>query len=189
MVDWPIPGYKLRTGSSLDRALLLKFMNRTYQELYPGRTFSHFSQTIEQHLSSQTPLWWTESVVTRPEVLGTIKEPDAALDYSKQKTGFTSPFRALFLNIPIACLWLGNAIDQVEGDRIAYIFLLYVDPQHRRRGIGSALMQQAEYWARQRGDRKISLQVFSQNQPALNLYQKQGYQVQSLTLQKSLQQF
>jgi ribosomal protein S18 acetylase RimI-like enzyme len=146
-----LPGYSLRVGSGLDRALLLKFMQRTYQELYPAHNFAHLVQTVEQYLSPETPLLWIEH---------------------QQK--------------PVACLWMGNATDQIRGDRHAYIFLLYVNPVHRRQGIGAALMKQAEDLARQRGDRQIGLQVFQQNQPALNLYEKLGYAVQSLWLTKPL---
>ena len=88
---------------------------------------------------------------------------------------------------PVGCLWLGNAINQVNGDRHAYIFLLYVQPEHRRRGLGAALVRLAENWAIARGDRQIGLQVFVQNQPALTLYRKLGYQTQSLLLIKPLE--
>jgi ribosomal protein S18 acetylase RimI-like enzyme len=87
---------------------------------------------------------------------------------------------------PVACLWVGNAIDQVSGDRHAHIFLLYVVPEHRRQGIGKALMQYVEKWAIARGDRQIGLQVFQSNQPALNLYNQLGYQTQSLWMLKEL---
>jgi ribosomal protein S18 acetylase RimI-like enzyme len=87
---------------------------------------------------------------------------------------------------PVACLWLGNAIDQVTGDRHAHIFLLYVLPEYRRRGIGKALVDSAENWARARGDRQMGLQVFQTNQPALNLYRQLGYQTQSLWMLKPL---
>ncbi len=168
MSDRFIPGYRLRSGSRLDRALLLKFMTRTYRELYSDRNFNHLADTIEQYFSAQTPLWWVE-------VIADQKASEAPV--------YSSPLRTLS---PIACLWMGNAIDQVQGERIAHIFLVYVHRQHRRRGIGSALMLQAENWAKQRGDQQISLQVFSHNQPALNLYQKLGYQTQSISMLKSL---
>ena len=153
-MDFAMSGYQLRSGSGLDRALLVKFMRRTYQELHPGQSLDHLAQTVEQYLSKETPLWWIESIA-----------PAAT---------------------PIGCLWLGNAINQVNGDRHAYIFLLYVQPEHRRRGIGSALVEIAEAWAIERGDRQIGLQVFADNQPALTLYRKLGYQTQSLLLLKSL---
>jgi GNAT superfamily N-acetyltransferase len=81
---------------------------------------------------------------------------------------------------------LGNAVDQVTGDRHAHIFLLYVDAVHRRRGIGAALVRYAEAWARARGDRQLGLQVFQVNQPARNLYAKLGFQPQSLWMLKPL---
>ncbi|MBE8970564.1 GNAT family N-acetyltransferase, partial [Nostocales cyanobacterium LEGE 12452] len=87
---------------------------------------------------------------------------------------------------PIACLWVGNAIDQVHGNRHAHIFILYVVPEHRRRGIGTALMRYVENWAIQRGDRQIGLQVFQSNKPALNLYNQLGYQTQSIWMVKFL---
>jgi ribosomal protein S18 acetylase RimI-like enzyme len=150
-----IPGYSLRTGTSLDRALVVKFMAKTYHELYPDQDLSHLARTVEQYFSSKTPLWW--------------------VDNASEKQ-----------NNPIAGLWLGNAIDQVTGNRISHIFLLYVAPQHRHQGIGRYLMQQAESWAQQRGDKHIGLQVFVQNEPALNLYRKLGYTTQSLWMLKPL---
>jgi GNAT superfamily N-acetyltransferase len=130
----PTSGYRLRQGSGLDRALLLKFMRRTYAELYGDRGLSHLSQTVDRYLSSETPLWWVD--------WASAIEPDEP-----------NPSRAQ----PIACLWMGTAIDQVEGDQHAHIFLLYVHPDHRRQGIGTMLMNQAEQWAKQRGDRQIGL--------------------------------
>jgi ribosomal protein S18 acetylase RimI-like enzyme len=59
---------------------------------------------------------------------------------------------------------------------------LFVDGQR----LGAALMKQAEDLAREKGDRQIGLQVFQQNQPALNLYENLGYTVQSLWMTKTL---
>ncbi|HAX75407.1 MAG TPA: GNAT family N-acetyltransferase [Cyanobacteria bacterium UBA11372] len=156
------PGYQLRSGSSLDRAMLVKFMHLTYQEFYPERDFSHLAQTVEQYLSKDTPLWWVEFLDSEA---GSLTR---------------SPAQA------IASLWLGNAVDQLKGSRHTHIFLLYVAREHRRQGIGTALMHHAEDWARARSDRQISLQVFLSNQPAVNLYQQLGYQTESLLMVKSL---
>lgn len=156
-----LPGYRLRAGSGLDRALLLKFMQQTYQEVFQ-QDFSHLARTVEQYFSNQTPLWWVELAAS---------EPGQGLPWVRQ---------------PVGCLWVGNALDQVRGDRHAHIFLLYVVPEHRRRGIGKALMRYVEDWAIGRGDRQIGLQVFDSNQPALNLYSQLGYQTQSLWMVKSL---
>jgi ribosomal protein S18 acetylase RimI-like enzyme len=161
-------GYRLRQGSTLDRALLIKFMHRTYQELATSHEQPHLVQTVEQYFAPETPLWWIEPVQGDATAATTV--------------GFPSSPKVT----PVACLWLGTAIDQRQGDRHAHIFLLYVAPTHRRRGIGTALMRQAEGWAKARGDRQIGLQVFQSNQAALSLYQQLGYQTQSLWLVKSL---
>lgn len=89
---------------------------------------------------------------------------------------------------PMAGLWLGNAVDQQQGDRHAYVLLLYVDPDHRRQGIATALLTLGETWARQRGDLQIGLQVYTQNQAAIALYQQRGYLTTSLWLSKPLEQ-
>lgn len=139
-------------------------MHRTYQDLFPNEDFSHLEQTVKQYFSSDTPLWW--------------------VDFSSQEDGGDNGENSP--SSPIACLWVGNAIDQVHGNRHAHIFILYVVPEHRRRGIGKALMQYVENWAIQRGDRQIGLQVFQSNKPALNLYNQLGYQTQSLWMVKFL---
>ncbi len=165
-----IPGYELRAGSTLERALLLKFLQRTYKEAYPKQDFSHLAMTVDQYLSPETPVWWVE-----------FAAKDAGRDLSSSRE--FSPFSPV---LPVGCLWVGNVIDQVKGDRHSHIFMVYVAPKHRRQGIGAALVQQAETWARERGDRQITLQVFLDNQPALNLYQKMGYQPYSLMMRKLL---
>lgn len=141
-------------------------MQQTYEELYPGGTFSHLANTVEQYCSSETPIWWVE-----------LAEGQDGGD--TLLSGQTYPK-------PVGCLWLGNAIDQATGERQAHVFLLYVAPNHRHQGIGSALLHQAETWAKSSGARQIGLQVFETNQPALSLYRSRGYQTKSLWLAKPL---
>ncbi|MFN6513572.1 MAG: GNAT family N-acetyltransferase [Nostoc sp. CreGUA01] len=175
MSEQLLPGYFIRRGSTLDRSLLLKFMQLTYQDLFPNQDFSHLEQTVKQYFSSDTPLWWVE------EDTESERHGDAEKLFSASER---PPVPAS--SNPIACLWVGNAIDQVQGNRHAHIFVLYVAPEYRRRGIGTALMQYVENWAIQRGDRQIGLQVFQSNKPALNLYDRLGYQTQSLWMVKFL---
>jgi ribosomal protein S18 acetylase RimI-like enzyme len=143
-------------------------MQWTYKERFPEQDFSHLARTVEQYLSPDTPLWWVD-----------VEEAG--------ETGEAGQVNKLnFPSSPVGCVWVGNVIDQVSGDRHAHIFLLYVVPEHRRRGIGKALMRYVENWAMARGDRQIGLQVFQSNQPALNLYNQLGYQTQSLLMLKPL---
>jgi ribosomal protein S18 acetylase RimI-like enzyme len=151
------PGYHLRSGNPRDRARLITVMKQTYGELYPNHRFEHLTATVDDYLSANTPLWWIE---TEDPSIGAADR--------------------------VGCLWMGTGVDQVLGLRHAHIFLLYIAPEHRRQGLGSLLVQTAETWATGRGDRQISLQVFSHNQPALTLYNKLGYHAQSMALIKPL---
>jgi ribosomal protein S18 acetylase RimI-like enzyme len=170
VLSFNVPGYRLCRGSGLDRAILVKFLQQTYQELQPQHDFAHLAFTVEHYFSSESPLWWVEANST-PEL--------AAI----------TTLSGLRANLqPIGCLWLGDSVDQLSGDRHAHIFLLYVLPEHRRQGIGAALMHHAEIWAKQRGDRQIGLHVFQGNQTALHLYQKLGYQTRSLWMVKPLEE-
>jgi len=85
----------------------------------------------------------------------------------------------------IACLWLGNAIDQATGKRYSHIFLVYVQEQHRRQGLAKYLLSQAQIYATAQGFNQLGLQVYPHNQAALNLYNSLGYQTHSLLMLKS----
>lgn len=157
-MDGSLPtGYQLKQGRNRDRSLLVKYLKYTYQELYPQQQdFSHLQETVNRFFSAQTPLWLVEKVE----------------ETNKAKT--------------VGCLWLGNAIDQGSGQSYAHILLIFVMPQHRCQGIAKALIQQAENWAKIKGDRQLGLQVFTVNQNALNLYRSQGFQTQSLLMIKTI---
>ena len=61
------------------------------------------------------------------------------------------------------------------SDRVADVGLM-VDRGHRRLGAGTALMVEAERWARQVGVRKLELHVFPYNEAAIALYEGLGYE-------------
>ena len=53
---------------------------------------------------------------------------------------------------------------------------LMVAVTHRRRGLGTALLEQAVTWARDAGVRKLELHVFPWNEPAIRLYEGFGFE-------------
>ena len=53
---------------------------------------------------------------------------------------------------------------------------LMVAASHRRRGVGTALLETAVAWAREAAVRKLELHVFPWNAPALSLYESFGFE-------------
>jgi GNAT superfamily N-acetyltransferase len=155
--------YRLKTGIKSDRKILLSFMQQTYRELCPDTDLTYLGETVRQLWSEQTPFWLVGDCFEKSELLGKASEPAWS-----------------------GCVWLGHIIDPMTGDRSPHILLLYVEPGHRRRGLGSALMRHVETWAIAQGHRQLGLHVFAENVPALALYETLGYGPQSILLQKKL---
>ena len=65
-------------------------------------------------------------------------------------------------------------VDEIAGE--AFVDDLAVFPEHRRKGIASALLARAETGAILRGCEKIHLECRESNEGALKLYEARGYQ-------------
>jgi GNAT superfamily N-acetyltransferase len=52
---------------------------------------------------------------------------------------------------------------------------MWVDPQHRRRGVAQALVEQAVHWAEKRRATEVILWVADHNIPARRLYERVGF--------------
>lgn len=59
----------------------------------------------------------------------------------------------------------------------AYVFGVIVDPDHRRRGLASALMENLEQRAVASGRHRVRLEVGKANSAAVALYERRGYEV------------
>jgi ribosomal protein S18 acetylase RimI-like enzyme len=73
-----------------------------------------------------------------------------------------------------------------SGEAHAYIANLAIAQEAEGKGVGKALMQTAETWAKEKGFRFISLYVFATNQHARGFYEKLGYDEDSVKLTKML---
>ncbi len=59
----------------------------------------------------------------------------------------------------------------------AEIATLFVHPNHRRQGIGEALLKEAIHRLKKRGIKQVLLDVSIHNDPALNMYEKMGFKL------------
>jgi ribosomal protein S18 acetylase RimI-like enzyme len=71
--------------------------------------------------------------------------------------------------------------------QFAWIHDIFVKPEHRRRGVASVLMAEAERFARSQGARLLRLGVLDANGNARALYAKQGFREHSHVLTKTLE--
>lgn len=63
------------------------------------------------------------------------------------------------------------------GDDQAHLFLLAVQPEHRRTGIGRSLVRWLEKSCRTAGIQVVRLEVRSSNRGAVSFYRKLGYRI------------
>ena len=73
-------------------------------------------------------------------------------------------------------VWDTPPIPILVPRRLAIVDNLVVSRDHRRLGIGRALMQEAQRWAIEQGAAEIELNVFEFNEPAIAFYRSLGYE-------------
>lgn len=79
-----------------------------------------------------------------------------------------------------------KVVENIERGERGHVADLAVTEDARRVGVGTALMEAAEAWARDRGFDRLSLDVWSTNDAALAFYRHLGYTIDSLVLIKRL---
>ena len=73
-----------------------------------------------------------------------------------------------------------------EKQAYAYVSDLVVLPAYRRRGLGRALLEQAEAYARAMGARALRVGVLARNDDAARLYRRLGFGDYTIQLNKPL---
>lgn len=76
--------------------------------------------------------------------------------------------------------------EAVGGEERAHVADVAVSEGTRRLGVGRALMEAAEAWAREQRLAVIGLDVWSTNEPAIAFYSRLGYRPESLHMFKEL---
>lgn len=95
-------------------------------------------------------------------------------------------FVALLDQQPAGCLLMWTLEDYFTSERHAHISVIAVTRAAEGRGVGRALMDYAEHWARERRYTQLTLSVFERNRRAQTLYERAGYQVEMRRYSKQL---
>jgi GNAT superfamily N-acetyltransferase len=86
----------------------------------------------------------------------------------------------------LGLIHLTTAADYYTDSRTAHVADLVVAPAADRRGVGTALLEFAEGWARERGFALLTLNVFVANTRARALYARRGFQEEFIRCVKRL---
>jgi ribosomal protein S18 acetylase RimI-like enzyme len=76
--------------------------------------------------------------------------------------------------------------DGVTDEPCGYVSLLAVEEESEGLGIAQRMMDAAEAWARARGYRFLSLDVFADNRRAVEFYERRGFRSETLRMVKPL---
>jgi ribosomal protein S18 acetylase RimI-like enzyme len=73
-----------------------------------------------------------------------------------------------------ACGIVGSFLDQDDPTR-AHLISMWTAPSHRQQGIGRLLVKEVLDWARRRNAHTVLLMVTSNNEPAIQFYERLGF--------------
>jgi len=82
------------------------------------------------------------------------------------------------------CMILG--VNTEAGPDVAWVYLLFVEREHRRKGLGKLMLAKTEEWARDHGMKAIMLSVKTHNEAAMALYGSFGLKPCKMWLRKAL---
>jgi ribosomal protein S18 acetylase RimI-like enzyme len=68
-----------------------------------------------------------------------------------------------------------------KNTEFAHVISMWVDPAHRRAGVGAALIEGLKTWAAARGLRELRLMVTSVNTGAMRFYERLGFRMTGKT--------
>jgi GNAT superfamily N-acetyltransferase len=87
---------------------------------------------------------------------------------------------------PLGFIYLEVLRDYFVGEVHGHVGILAVTEAAEGQGAGGALMREAEMWARKRGYRRLTLNVFDGNARARSVYDHLGYRPETLRYVKFL---
>ncbi|MFA5908490.1 MAG: GNAT family N-acetyltransferase [Vicinamibacterales bacterium] len=101
------------------------------------------------------------------------------------------PGEALFIaehdGRPAGCVYLVTLVDYFNERPHAHLSVLAVTSEAEGKGVGSALLDHSEAWARERGSDRLTLSALVTNARARALYERRGFAGEYIRYVKLLQ--
>jgi ribosomal protein S18 acetylase RimI-like enzyme len=139
-----------------------------------------FLDAISDRLADfDRPAWRTHEEIADGDRRALLE----ALDQSRPGTEL---FIAELDGAPAGCLLMWTLEDYFSQQWHAHVSVIAVTRAAEGHGVGRALMEHAERWARQRGHQSITLSVFEGNRRAQALYERVGYATEMRRMIKRL---
>jgi len=88
---------------------------------------------------------------------------------------------------PAGFTFLEPAVDYFTGQADGHIGMVAVADTAEGKGVGAALMRAAEDWARRHGYPRLHLNVFAANDRARRIYERTGYEIETIRYVKRLE--
>jgi GNAT superfamily N-acetyltransferase len=147
------------------------------------RPFSHEDHTFLASVAER--LYPGETVSPRDP--GVLRQYFADLTESRL---LNEPGAALFVatrdSDSVGVIAVHPEADYFTGHPRAYVDVLVVSPEAEGQGVGRALLQHVEGWARDQGCLEVVLDVFSGNKAATAFYERCGYRPDHVRMAKAL---
>jgi aminoglycoside 6'-N-acetyltransferase I len=121
------------------------------------------------------------------ERMRTALWPDESGGHAAEIERFLSSPRSNPLEVLVACSGSGVPLGFVElsirpysegctSDRVAFVEGWYVEPDHRRRGVGTALMRAAEEWGRANKCTELGSDTQLWNESSIDAHKALGFE-------------
>jgi GNAT superfamily N-acetyltransferase len=143
------PDVRIRPATVADREFIASLMPRLVE----------FGPPAWRDAAQMTA--FDTEVITR-SLLGAT--PDAAVFVAEDASG-----------APLGFIHLHAATEHYNQEEHGHVEDIIVAPEGEGRGVGRALLEKAEEWARGRGYRWLTLNVFAENRRARQVYERLGY--------------
>ncbi len=80
-----------------------------------------------------------------------------------------------------------NAKPYLQHKQHAYLGFMFVEPQHRGKGINKLIIDELKKWTASQGVRELKLDVYFGNEPAIKAYEKVGFSRYMINMRANLE--